>query len=433
MPPLLTVEKLSKRFGGIQALDDLDLEVVAGTVHGLIGPNGSGKSTALHVMSGFLKSDRGTVTFADRALDGMSPHRRAGIGIGRVFQSPAIFPELTVAQNVLVGCHTIHREGHRLFNVLFRPRKLAPLEAELRDRCLESLATVGLAARADEAAANLSYGDRKLLDLAKALVVQPKLPALRRAGGGACAARGRAAETAFRVAALRRYHHCGRRAQHEANAVALRSHHCVEFRPQDRGGPAGGNQSEPRSHRGIPRGSCEVMLSVSNLSAGYDGTPVLEAIDLSVGAGEVVAVLGSNGAGKSTLLKSISGLLRASCGSISLDDANIVGISPRQIVCMGVTHVPEGRRIFPGLSVSENLLMGGFTVRDKIKLNANLAMVFELFPRLAERRSQIGTTLSGGEQQMLSIARALMSSPRFLLLDEPSMGLAPVIVERLFD
>lgn len=175
MPPLLTVEKLSKRFGGIQALDDLDLEVVAGTVHGLIGPNGSGKSTALHVMSGFLKSDRGTVTFADRALDGMSPHRRAGIGIGRVFQSPAIFPELTVAQNVLVGCHTIHREGHRLFNVLFRPRKLAPLEAELRDRCLESLATVGLAARADEAAANLSYGDRKLLDLAKALVVQPKL------------------------------------------------------------------------------------------------------------------------------------------------------------------------------------------------------------------------------------------------------------------
>ena len=175
------------------------------------------------------------------------------------------------------------------------------------------------------------------------------------------------------------------------------------------------------------------MLSVSNLSAGYDGTPVLEAIDLSVGAGEVVAVLGSNGAGKSTLLKSISGLLRASCGSISLDDANIVGISPRQIVCMGVTHVPEGRRIFPGLSVSENLLMGGFTVRDKIKLNANLAMVFELFPRLAERRSQIGTTLSGGEQQMLSIARALMSSPRFLLLDEPSMGLAPVIVERLFE
>jgi branched-chain amino acid transport system ATP-binding protein len=175
------------------------------------------------------------------------------------------------------------------------------------------------------------------------------------------------------------------------------------------------------------------MLTIEKLSSGYGEAPVLEGVGFSVGPAEVVTVLGSNGAGKTTLLRTISGLISGASGSIRLNGVELLDQSPAGILRAGVAHVPEGRRIFPGLTVAENLLMGGYTVSDKRQLRINQETLFDLFPRLAERRSQVGTTLSGGEQQMLSIARALMSSPSYLLLDEPSMGLAPVVVERLFD
>jgi branched-chain amino acid transport system ATP-binding protein len=158
---------------------------------------------------------------------------------------------------------------------------------------------------------------------------------------------------------------------------------------------------------------------------------VLHEVDLTVEAGEVLTVVGSNGAGKTTLLRTLSGLLRPMAGQVTLGGVDITQRSPADIVKLGMAHVPEGRRIFAGLTVEENLLMGGFVVGDKRKFRANLGHVFELFPRLQERRKQIATTLSGGEQQMLAIGRALMTTPRLLLLDEPSMGLAPIVIETL--
>ncbi|HKB24366.1 MAG TPA: ABC transporter ATP-binding protein [Methylomirabilota bacterium] len=174
------------------------------------------------------------------------------------------------------------------------------------------------------------------------------------------------------------------------------------------------------------------VLRVDGLEVAYGKIRALKGVALEVGRGEIVAVLGNNGAGKTTTLRTVSGLLQPARGTITLDAEPLVGVPPHEIARRGIAHVPEGRRIFNRLTVRENLVMGAYTRRDA-GIAADLDLVFALFPRLAERVGQVAGTLSGGEQQMLAIARALMLHPRLLLLDEPSMGLAPVLVEQIFD
>ena len=173
------------------------------------------------------------------------------------------------------------------------------------------------------------------------------------------------------------------------------------------------------------------MLEVTGLEVGYGMLPVLRGIDLSIEAGEIVAVLGSNGAGKSTLNNALSGILKPSAGGIRFDGAEISSASPTAIVRLGLIQVPEGRRIFPNLSARENLELGSYC-RGRAARAGNLARVAETFPRLRERMSQLAGTLSGGEQQMLAIGRGLMAEPRLLILDEPSLGLSPLLVEEMF-
>jgi branched-chain amino acid transport system ATP-binding protein len=174
------------------------------------------------------------------------------------------------------------------------------------------------------------------------------------------------------------------------------------------------------------------LLELRDVHTFYGNIHALKGITLSVERGEIVTLIGANGAGKSTTLKTISGLLRPRSGEIWFDGERIDGHRPDEVVAKKITQAPEGRRIFPRMSVTENLEMGAFQRRDK-DIVADYERVFSLFPRLRERRSQPGGTLSGGEQQMLAIARALMARPALLLLDEPSMGLAPILVEQIFD
>jgi branched-chain amino acid transport system ATP-binding protein len=175
------------------------------------------------------------------------------------------------------------------------------------------------------------------------------------------------------------------------------------------------------------------MLKVENLNVYYGVIQALKGISFYLNQGEVVALIGANGAGKSTTLKTISGIMRPREGSITFNGEDITSKPPQEIVKLGVVHVPEGRKIFARMSVLENLYMGAFTVNDKVQINRDIQEMFERFPRLAERKNQLGGTLSGGEQQMLTIARGLMSHPKLLLLDEPSMGLAPLLVEQIFE
>ena len=175
------------------------------------------------------------------------------------------------------------------------------------------------------------------------------------------------------------------------------------------------------------------MLELSNIDAGYGSFQALFGISMSVKVGEAVAVIGSNGAGKTTLLRVISGLLPASSGAMTMEGTPLRETPPHKIIETGIAHVPEGRRLFPRLSVENNLRIGAYIPAARAKFGERLDQVYTLFPRLKERRAQLAGTLSGGEQQMCAIARALMSGPKLILLDEPSMGLAPVIVAQVFD
>jgi branched-chain amino acid transport system ATP-binding protein len=180
--------------------------------------------------------------------------------------------------------------------------------------------------------------------------------------------------------------------------------------------------------------SDSTVLKVEGLVAGYGGAPVIDGMSLQCTTGQLVAVLGANGAGKSTCLKAITGLIRAKAGRITLDGADLTGLDAPTIVKRGVVMVPEGRALFPTMDVRDNLLVGAFLYRrDKARVSDDLERVFALFPRLAERFHQDVATLSGGEQQMVAVARALMARPSVLLLDEPSLGLAPIVFQQLMD
>lgn len=174
------------------------------------------------------------------------------------------------------------------------------------------------------------------------------------------------------------------------------------------------------------------LLKLSNLEAKYGAVRSLQGVSLSVEEGGIVALLGANGAGKSTTLKVISGMVKPVSGSVEFDGKKLIGMSPNEIVRHGIAHVPEGRKIFKDLTVAENLKMGAYSRSDRSGIDDDMSMVLELFPRLNERLKQIGGTLSGGEQQMLAIGRGIMARPRLLLLDEPSLGLAPLIIADIF-
>jgi len=433
---MLELAGVTKRFGGLTAVDDVSLTVPQGRITAIIGPNGAGKTTLFSLISGFVEPDAGAIRFEGVDIGGMAPHLIAARGLVRTFQIVQPFAQLTVRENIAVGCQ-LHAPS----------RRAALAQAE------DIARMVGLADLLERPAHALPIAGRKRIELARALATSPKLLLLDEVMAGL-----NPSEIAEMLAIMRAIRDSGVTlliTEHVMAAVMSLAEHVFvlnDGRLIAQGTPAavaenpavieaylghgaasdGPRGSSPFREEGAPAPrASHALLQVRDLHVGYGAMPVLRGIDLEVGASEIVAVLGSNGAGKTTLNRALSGLLAPTRGSIRFDGAEIAGAEPASIVEAGLVHVPEGRRVFPNLSVRDNLHLGSYR-RGRAARAKSLDEVMALFPRLAERLGQLAGTLSGGEQQMLAIGRALMAQPCLLILDEPSLGLSPRLVEDMF-
>ena len=435
--PLLRVEHLTRRFGGVSALDDLSFEVAEGEKLAVIGPNGAGKSTLLRLIAGQDRPTAGRIV-----LDGVgevqrhSAHRltRAGVALAR--QVPRPLATLTVAENVEVGL-----AAGRARDAQSAPSRLA-----------EILELTGLGRVARRPAGTLPLLDLKRLEVARGLASSPRLLLLDEVSAGL-----NESELGDAIELVRGIHAAGttllivehvQRVIHElADRVLvlnwgrlLTSGTPAEVTADDEvrrvylgagRRPAAEPVDVPPATTGTRTAAEGGGLTLRALTVNRGGLTALRGVDLDIAPGEVVAVLGANGAGKTTLTQSISGLLRSREGTIRWDGTDVTRTQAHVRARAGIAHCQEGRKLFAGLTVAENLRLGAFGA-PRAEIEARAEDMLEFFPILRERAGQIATTMSGGQQQMLAIARALMSRPRLLLCDEVTLGLSPKVADEIY-
>ena len=417
---------MSRFFGGVKANLDVCFSVEPGIVLGLIGPNGAGKTTLFNCITGFYPPSRGEILFEGERIDGLSPDKVCKLGMARTWQKVRPLAKLSVLDNAMVGA-------------LLRTGSVR----EARAIAHEQLRVVGLDAKASALAGALPIGERKKLEVARVLATRPRMILLDEVMGGLNARESEDLIQFILEYQTERIDADGDRARHEGHRPHLRPHRGAQLRREARRGDAAADRQRPAGDDRIPRRQLgsegmsnavpRPLLELRDLDFAYGDVHVLHGVSLSVQAGEIVTLVGSNGAGKSTTLRNISRLLRPRAGSIVFDGHDLTKLSSHEVVELGVVQVPEGRRVFPEMTVAENLTMGSYIKSARADRAKNLERGLTLFPRLRERISQLAGTLSGGEQQMLAIARGLMAKPRLLLLDEPSLGLSPLLVKTIFD
>jgi ABC-type branched-subunit amino acid transport system ATPase component/ABC-type branched-subunit amino acid transport system permease subunit len=437
--PILSIRNLSKSFGSIVTQSDISLEVGRTGLHSLIGPNGAGKTTFFNLLTGVLRPDAGTIEFEGRSIVDLPPHRRARLGMARSFQILSVFPNLTAFENVRIAVQAADRRWFGLWHDAH-----ADEAANLRVWSL--LDAVGLADRAGEICSALSHGEKRLLEIAVSLATRAKLLLLDEPLAGLAESdRKIVGDLISRLART----HSVFLIEHDIDRVLAMSDRITVLH-QGRliadGKPAevARNPEVVSAYLGTAHGAAQTapaepvrlapprekpvgapLLEISGVGAGYGGGTVLDGLDLVVHSGEVVALLGRNGVGKTTALRTITGVLPAATGRITFDGVDITRLRPDAINRLGISLVPEGRRLFPNLTVMENLKLasrpGG----------ASLEEIYDLFPRVSQRLRSLGEHLSGGERQMVAIARALVVPSRLILLDEPFEGLAPAVVQEV--
>ena len=434
----LSVQDLSVNFGGVKAVVDLSFVAERGRITSIIGPNGAGKSTVLNLVCGFYRPDRGTVAIGTRQIAGLPTHRIARAGIARTYQTTQLFGSMSVLDNILVA---LHRGRLGLRGML-----VPDVDSSRRDIATSLLAFVGYRDDIDRRADSLPHVDKRIVEIARALACHPGLLLLDEPAAGLDAAdTKRVGDLLVRLARM------GMTiilVEHDMNMIMEISDHVVVLdagRKIAEGPPAAiasdpkvkaaylGDRQHPYRQRSHPlQAGQPALLAAKGLSSGYGPLTVIRDVSLDVAGGEMVAVLGANGAGKSTLLCTLAGLNQASDGEILLLSSRIDGFTASRIVGEGLILVPEGRQVFPEMSVIDNLRLGAYA-RGDASSEQLCEQMLDRFPRLRERHNQRAGLLSGGEQQMLAIARGLMARPKVLMLDEPSLGLAPLLIEGLYE
>ena len=433
----LRAEGVSVAFGGVKAVAGLSFSAEPGRITSIIGPNGAGKSTLLNLICGFYRPDHGSIRLGGRQLAGLPSHAIARAHIARTYQTAQLFGQLSVIDNVLVAL----RRGRLGLGELLAPDR----DAEQAALAESLLAFVGYAGPLDRPAAALPHADKRLVEIARALANAPKVLALDEPAAGLDLG-----DTQRLGELLRRIAATGIAVllvEHDMKLVMAVSDHVVAL---DAGqkiaeGPPTDIQRDPvvlqaylgaqlnaARDRKKTRATGGTVLATEQLSAGYGGLDVIHRIDIAVEKGELVAVLGANGAGKSTLMWALAGLNRPIRGSVLLLGRHIELFSTSRIVREGLVLVPEGRQVFPELSVVDNICLGAYR-RSAADTGVKCEQLLDRFPPLKSRRHQRAGLLSGGEQQMLAIARGLIAQPEVLMLDEPTLGLAPMLVENLYD
>jgi ABC-type branched-subunit amino acid transport system ATPase component len=434
---LLEARGVTVRFGGNVAASDVDIDVDRGRITGLIGPNGAGKTTMFNALCGLQPMARGTVVLDDEDISRLAAHKRARRGLARTFQRLEVFTLLSVRENILAGA-----EMRRTWTRRLGANAEHTDPETTADRLIERL---GLADVADDRVDSLPTGRARLVELGRALANQPRLVLLDEVSSGL-----NETETEAMADVLRSLAADGLGILLVEHDMSLVMSTCDEIHVLDFGqiiavGTPEEVQADERVQEaylgsgGGPKAKAvrrdlddeEIpILEVRDVSAGYGDFDVVDGVDFSVRTGEVFALLGPNGAGKSTTLKVIAGLLAPTSGTVALCGRVVTGADPDALARAGLCMVPEGKGIFANLTVAENLQMATFTGTSQRDLEER---AYSRFPRLGERRHQVAGTLSGGEQQMLSMARAMATDPSLLLLDELSMGLAPIIVQGLYE
>ena len=467
---VLRLEHLSQHFGGVKAVDDLSFDVKEGEIFGLIGPNGAGKTTVFNCITRFYKPTKGAVFFRNKQnepiiVSNYAVHNVIKEGIVRTFQNVELIYELTVLENLLVGAHSSLNSN--IFNHIISGPRTRQENTNFRFKAERVLERLGLLAYKNAYPIGLPYGILKRIELARTLMTNPKLIILDEPAAGLNESE--TLELSGLIRWIRDEYHCTIfLVEHDMELVmSICDRICaISFgKMLALGTPTEiqNNQLVKEAYLGASDEKHEFtnennvvsppaviktdsVLKITDLVVDYHIIRALRGINIEVGKGQIVAILGANGSGKSSTLRSISGLVKVKSGSIYLNGKNITNRSAYKIAASGVCQSPEGRQILIGLTVEENLRVGAYAVKkggrnldengkkisDSAYVRQKLAEVYHYFPRLEERKKQQASTLSGGEQQMLAIGRALMGNPEVLLLDEPSLGLAPLIIQDIF-
>lgn len=431
-PICLEVNGLTKRFGGLTAVKDMSLKVRAGEILGLIGPNGSGKSTVMKLIMGIYRPDAGSVRVDGMDVAGLPSYKIARMGVGIVFQHSRPLHRHTVLENLKLA---------------LLPDKLTRLFADPKtdERARAIAARVGLTHVLDRLPSTLPFADLRKIEIAKAIARNPQVLLIDEPFAGLT----RQETSAFSelIAELRHHGHAILLIDHNVKSVARLADRVLAMYVGE--AIAEGSARDVMLNETVRRvylgGQIETavrpasafadveapFLQVENISVQYGKARALEGVSLHVHAGEFVSVVGLNGAGKTTLFNAISGFLPYE-GDVRQAGQSLLGLSAAKIARNGIVQAPEGRDLFVDMTVRENLEMGAYHLAPDEQAE-QIAWLFELFPILNERQGQAAGTLSGGEQQMLTIGRALMMKPKLLILDEPTLGLAPIILRQISD